>query len=121
MEPQKHPFTDWLAEQCAECIRRREALTADLRPDEARFERIRENVYDIFRTVYISAGKVRSTAPEIHLFFLQKLEEIPSNWAKALDLARHNGDQCRAVIEQLKLDTAAHIRSEYLSRQEVSK
>lgn len=120
MEPQKYPFTDWLTAQCAECVRRREALNADLRTDEALFERIRENMYGIFRTVYTTAAETKATPQEVHLVFLQRLEDIPANWKIARDLAQRNGDEYKACIEQLKLDTVDHIRAEYLKQQEVT-
>ena len=41
----------WLAERIALCGQRGQALRADDRGNEAAFEKIRANVYDIFRTV----------------------------------------------------------------------
>lgn len=42
----------WLEEKIRRCGRRSQTLRADDRADEAAFEKIRANVYDIFRTVF---------------------------------------------------------------------
>ena len=96
------------------------ALEQDNRRDEAAFAKIRLNVYDIFRTVFTvalsSAGEDKSKAAD---FFLTKLEQIPKNWHTSLELARQHGNDTKAHIEQIKLDTAAEIRSMFASIREV--
>ena len=47
----------WLEEKIRRCGRRSQTLRADDRADEAAFEKIRANVYDIFRTVFSVAEK----------------------------------------------------------------
>ena len=51
MEAKLTVLDRWFEEQIALCGQRRQALLADDRADEATFEKIRANVYDIFRTV----------------------------------------------------------------------
>lgn len=48
----------WLEEKIRRCGRRSQTLRADDRADEAAFEKIRANVYDIFRTVLSVAEKL---------------------------------------------------------------
>ena len=47
----------WLEEKIRWCGRRSQTLRVDDRADEAAFEKIRANVYDIFRTVLSSAAE----------------------------------------------------------------
>ena len=94
-----------------DCKAKIACLTADCRADEAIFEKIRMNVFDIFRTVYTAGGKASGGSFEKQLDFLRRrLEEIPSSWQAALEAARSHGNSEKAHIEQLKLDTVAEIR-----------
>lgn len=100
-------------ERIAACARRGEALFADERIDEAGFEKVRANVYDIFRTVLAAAKKTcgGDEAAE-RAFFLRKTEQIPSAWAAAYDNAKQHGDARRICVERIKLDTIREIRDE---------
>lgn len=104
-----------LDHQIAACAAEVKALELDLRRDEAVFARIRLNVYDIFRTVYKTALK----QDDADAFFLEKLDQIPENWRNSLHLARQHGNEEKAHIEQIKLDTAAQIRSIFHQVREV--
>ena len=83
-------------EQIAACAARAQALLADDRADESNFEKIRANVYDIFRR-----------------FFLQRAEAVPASWRAALDKANQHGDAERVQIELVKLDTLAKIKDKF--------
>lgn len=107
-------FNAFFDEKIAACRAEAEALALDDRQDEAAFAKIRLNVYDIFRTV-LAAGKGSSE------FFRSRLDEIPRNWSSSLALARQHGDDRKAHIEQLKLDTASEIRRAFASIQEEAK
>ena len=98
-------FLTWCDNRTAACHQRRQALAADQRIDEARFEQIRANVYGIFRAVY-AALQNNPAALE------KKLREIPAAWEDSLRQAREHNDEETAYIEQLKLDTAAEILRE---------
>ena len=58
MEQKLSRLNDWFAAQIELCEQRGQALLADDRADEASFERVRANVYDIFRTVLSVAEKL---------------------------------------------------------------
>lgn len=108
-------FPSWLAEQIDLCTRRRAALLADQRQDEANFEKIRENLYDVFRTIYTVAEKTHGADPQrSHLFFLNKLAEMQNTWLTALNQAESHGDGKRAHQERLKVDTARHVKEAFL-------
>ena len=94
--------------QIAACRKREAALTADDRKDEAVFETIKANVYDIFRTVWnLDRGDE---------FFREKLNTIPKSWQTALEKAREHGDTAAATLETIKLETAKEIQQAWEAR-----
>lgn len=104
----------FFAGRISDCRRRESVLMSDDRQDEAVFEKIRANVYDIFRTVLSAAGKKFAAEPEKAAeFFLMKLEQIPSGWAEALKLAQQHEDAAGAETERIKLSTAEDIRQSF--------
>lgn len=116
--PNNEAFRSWLDGQIRTCEDQRQALFADHRVDESNFEKVRANVYGIFRTVFDAAHKAHDDAEKAHLFFLQKLDEIPANWQTSLDNAQTHGDETKAHLERLKLDAAGQIKAAYLRAQE---
>ena len=90
-------------------------LRADSREDEAVFARIRQNVCEIFLSVADAAEKHAADPDE---FFLQKLLQIPAAWKTAGEKAGIHGNSEQAYLEQLKLETAAQIRSLYAQHRE---
>lgn len=96
----------FLTEQAAACKRSAAALTADDRCDEAVFEKIRANVYEIFASVLAAAQKTADPAA----FFRARLADIPASWEAALEKARSHGDEARAHTETVKLDVVRAIR-----------
>ena len=70
-----------MTHQADACKAQAAALTADERCDEAVFEKIRANVYEIFLSVAEAAGK--TDAPMA--FFRARLADIPANWEAALE------------------------------------
>lgn len=107
----ENQITTYFEERIAACQAAAAALNRDNRADEGVFEKIRMNVFDIFRTVYTAGGRVSGGDVEKQLAFLSKrLEEIPSSWNAALEVALDHGNSEKAHIEQVKLDAVAEIR-----------
>ncbi len=97
------------------CEAQYRTLWSDDRTDEAAFQKVRANVYDIFRTILSVAVKTKGHDPEaVKIFFLEKTEQIPANWVKASTLAQTHADAKRVCIEQIKLDTIQEIRTVFL-------
>ena len=96
------------------CEQRSKNLLADDRADEAAHEKIKANVYGIFRTILSVAVKTGKGDPDAvrHFFFL-KIQQIPSNRTTAYDQARQHDDTVKIQVEQIKLDTAARIRETF--------
>lgn len=96
----------FLNEQAAACKERAAALTADDRRDEAVFEKIRGNVFEIFSAVLNTA----KSQPEPMVFFRRQLDAIPANWEAALEKAKAHGNEAKAHTELLKLEAVRVIR-----------
>lgn len=100
--------------QISLCGQRNQTLLADDRTDEATFEKIKANVYDIFRTILsvaVETGKDDSEA--VRRFFLLKAEQIPSSWEAAYQKAKRHDNAVDMRIEQIKLDTIKEIRETF--------
>ena len=96
------------------CRQREKALMADERRDEAVFEKIRANVYDIFRTVLSVAVKKYAGRPqEAAEFFDAKLRGIPEGWKQAYAQALQHNDAVRAQTERIKTEAAEAIRRRF--------
>lgn len=110
MEPWMERMNAWLSGEIALCEERRAALAADAREDEAVFEKIRANVYGIFRTILFAAQHACENGENAQRFCEDKLEQIPEKWTAAYEEAKRHGDISRMVMESIKLDTARKIR-----------
>lgn len=105
--------------QIAACARRNRELVADGRADEAVFEKVKSNIYDIFRTVLSVAVKTCADDPEaLKDFFLLRLARIPADWVAAYEKAAAHGDAKKMHLERLKLDTVAQIEAKFTEIQE---
>lgn len=98
---------NYLTAQIDRCQTHCAKLRSDNRADEAVFEKIRGNVFDIFRSVLTAAEK--QSEPES--FFRERLEQIPAQWEHALTLAKEHGDDEKAHIESIKLSAVREIRA----------
>ena len=114
MEEKAAKLDRWFEERIALCAQRRQALLADDRGDEATFEKVRANVYDIFRTVLSVAGKTSEGEEAAGCFFLQRLESIPSGWKAAYEKAQAHDDPVRLRIERIKLDAVREVKEQFL-------
>ncbi len=107
----KNQINTYFEERIAACQAAAAALNADNRADEAVFEKIRMNVFDIFRTVYNAGEKVSGGDPAKQLNFLRhRLEEISASWRTSLEMAQSYDNTEKAHIEQLKLNVVDEIR-----------
>lgn len=91
-------------------------LLEDDRTDEASFQKIRANVYDIFRTILSVAQKAgHNNSETVKHFFLKKTEQIPSNWKAAYEAAKQHDNVQKMLIEKIKLDTIHEIREKFIN------
>ncbi len=111
MSEEQRKFEFYLEKQAAACRQRGKLLDEDGRIDEGNFEKVRANVYEIFKTILSVAERLygEDNVAKRH-FFLQKAEEIPASWAASYEAAQQNGDAEKMHMESLKLDTSREIR-----------
>ncbi|MBR6766711.1 MAG: hypothetical protein IKM02_02040 [Clostridia bacterium] len=104
----------YLDEQIARCKEKEKALLSDGRSDEADFEKVRANIFDVFRTVLSAGTKACSgDLSRAKQFFEEKTVQIPSNWETAYEKAKQHNDTARMHIEQIKLDAVREIRETF--------
>ncbi len=105
----------YFEERIADCQAAAAALSGDNRTDEAVFEKIRMNVFNIFRQVSEAGGSV-SGGDEVKLlsFLLDRLDRIPASWQTSMEMAMSHGNSEKVHIEQIKLAVAAEIRQKVL-------
>lgn len=88
------------------------ALFSDERKDEANFEKIKMNVYDIFYTILTVAEKsCNGDVNKMREFFEDRIERIPLSWSKSLEKAKQFDDAEKMQIEQIKLETVREIKN----------
>lgn len=114
MKEKQMQFQNFLEEQIALCEHRCNQLLADGREDEATFEKIKGNIYDIFRTVLAVAVKTcADDAEAVGTFFSLRIEQIPLSWEQAYEKAKAHNDVSKMHLEQTKLDVAKQIKEEF--------
>lgn len=101
----------YLEKHAAECKEKSLALAADCRADEANMEKVRGNIYEVFRTVIDAAERTQPAPAQAKGFFLSRLDQIPAAWHTALEKAREHGDDARVALELIKLEAAADIKA----------
>lgn len=115
MEAKIVGMNTFFEEQIAACQRRKQELFADGREDEATFETIRANIYDVFRTVFSVAVKTCGEDGEkVQNFFTARIQQIPSNWVAAQEMAKAHQEDEKVYLEQIKLDAVADIRENFV-------
>ncbi len=111
MNKKQQEFELYLDEKIAACKQRSKQLTADDRTDEGNFEKVRANVYEIFKTILSVAEKVcKEDELAKKRFFLQKIEQIPTSWTISYEKAKQHKDVEKMHIESIKLDTIQEIK-----------
>ena len=111
MNEQQRKFELYLDGQITDCRQRSKLLAADERVEEGNFEKVRANVYEIFKTILSAAEKVCGKDDGARKrFFLQKTDEIPANWTTSYEEAKKQGDVEKMHIESIKLDTVREIK-----------
>lgn len=110
---------DFFEQKIAACGLERKRLQEEDRGDEANFEKIKANVYDIFKTIFLTAQKqYGDDQSKVQEFFLKKLEQIPSGWAASYEEARQHDDAGAMHIESVKLEVVRDIRENIFQTKE---
>lgn len=111
IEQKVSKLNSYFDKQISLCKQCNKNLLADDCTDEAAFEKVKANVYDIFRTIFSVAVKTgKGDSEAVKRFFILKIEQIPSNWITAYNKAKQHSDTVKMQIEQIKLDTVGEIK-----------
>ena len=114
MNRKSEKFTAYFDAAIAGCAEREKALIADERKDEAVFEKIRTNVYNIFRSILEVAVQIcGEDAEKIRDFFLKRINQIPASWRASYETAKQHNDTEKMQIEEIKLAVVQEIRAEF--------
>lgn len=115
MNARQRKFESYLEERIAGCKQRSEQLAADDRRDERDFEKVRANVYEIFKTILSVAERICGEDDSAQKrFFLEKAEQIPASWYASQEKAKQQGDVEKMHVESIKLDTVREIKETYV-------
>ena len=114
--------SDFFEQRIFGCYEKQRQLENEDCNDEANFEKIKANVYDIFKTV-LSVGMKQYGDDSLKLqeFFMEKLGQISSDWAVSYEKAEQNDDSKKMCIEKIKMNTAQDIRENILQIWEENK
>lgn len=115
MEQKVSKLNCYFEHQIDLCGQRNKELLADDRADEAIFEKVKANVYDIFRTVLsVAVRTCKGEEEAVRRFFVQRTEQIPSSWEVSYEKAKQHNDSVKMQIEQIKLDTIHEIKEYFI-------
>lgn len=107
----KESFITYLDERTRAVQENINRLTKDQRKDEADFEKIRANIFQMFKTIFQASARI-STAEEDQIrFFDNRMTTIAETWKAALAKATEHRDERRILQEQVKLEVVDEIRS----------
>lgn len=94
----------------------------DDRKDESDLEKVKINIYQIFKILFLSdtkqlKGKTFSEDTCNHSLyggFIKRFDTIPANWKLSLDKAVKHGNITQQVIEETKLDVSEELRESFM-------
>lgn len=88
-------------------------LIADDRRDEANFEKIRANIFQIVKTILQASARISQEESERVGFLETKLALFQETWEGYLRKAKEHGDDLKIVQEQTRLEALAEIRDTF--------
>ena len=114
MEKEKSAtFIDYLDQRTAAVQEDVLRLIADSRKDEADFEKIRGNIYQMVKTVFQSYTRVPREESECASFLGARLALSQETWEGYLAKAREHEDDLKILQEQTKLEALAEIQDAF--------
>lgn len=115
IEQKVSKLNDYFEGQIALCGQRNKELLADERMDEATFEMVKANVYDIFRAILSVAVKTCKGDPDaVQRFFVQRQSKFPQ--AGVLRMTRPNSITMRSRCALSKSSSTRLVRSRKTSQ-----
>ena len=113
---------DFFNQRIFGCYEKQRQLENEDCNDEANFEKIKANVYDIFKTILSAAMKQHGDdSLKVQEFFIEKMGQISSDWAASYEKAEQNDDTQKMCIEKIKMNTAQDVSEDILQIWEENK
>ena len=115
MKQKIETFAAYLDNSIARCSEQEKALVADERKDEAIFEKIRANVYNIFRSIFgVAVNTCGEDSDKVRAFLLKQIDHIPASWRASHEAAKQHNDSAKVQIEEIKLAVVQEIKVEFM-------
>ncbi len=116
MEQKISKMNAYFDQQITACEQRNMELQADERIDEANFEKVKANVYGIFRTVFgVALQYCKNNSQAVEHFFRLRIQQIPLSWATSYKEAQQHQDAIKMHIEEIKLGVIEEIKEHFAS------
>lgn len=105
-------FNDYIETKIKELSAESKKLEENYRQDDAVFVKIKNNVYEICKTVF---GVFRKTKSEEAFYgeYMKKLDEFEKTWSDSAEKAKQFGDSKKAAAEEAKLSALADIKEKF--------
>ena len=88
-------------------------LNEDHRRDEADFEKIRGNIFQVIKTMVQASERISDNEDEQIQFVDSKLTMFTETWKESMAKATEHNDERRILQEQVKLEAMDEIRSTF--------
>lgn len=106
-------FTRFLDQRTGDVQKKIVQLNQDHRNDEANFEKIRANIFQVIKTVFLAYQKTPGTEQGLQAFMDARLTMFQETWTGFLETAREHNDEKRVLQEQVKLEAMKEIRQKF--------
>lgn len=103
-------FMNYLDQRTASVQKDTLRLIADDRRDEANFEKIRANIFQIVKSMLQASARMSQEESERVRFLESKLALFQETWEGYLAKAKEHGDDLKVVQEQTRLEALAEIQ-----------
>ena len=111
--PKAEAFTCFLDKRTADIQKTIVQLNEDHRTDEANFEKIRANIFQVIKTVFLVFRKTPGSEQELRALMDGRLALFEETWNSSLARAREHNDEKRVLQEEVKLEALTEIRRKF--------
>lgn len=116
--PLLSPYRAFLADEKARLARLIQQLTVEGRQDEANLHKVKLNIVSIFETLAGADERASSHWDDFCQRYEGRFHTLPAQWLSHLEKARAHNDTSAQVIEEAKIETAAHLLKVFQSVKE---
>lgn len=117
-------YLAYLEENISICEKRCLELKSEQRSDEGNLEKVKANIYGVFKSILLAVEKQvssKNTSNEQDVYevfcqsFLQKIDTLPSTWRLNLEKAKKFDDTITQVIEETKLAVVEDLKLTFVT------